>query len=117
MDADLGAKGQDFFYPSLAAGGDGDLVIVHGTSSRTIDPGIAALAITATGRQTRAVTVTAGTAPVLSDRFGDYFGAAADASGRVWITGETGSASGWATTVASIATVAHRASTPAGSGS
>jgi hypothetical protein len=117
LDTDLGSKGQDFFYPALAADGDGDLVVVHGTSSRTTDPGIAALAITSAGRRTRAITVTAGTGPILSDRFGDYFGAAADASGRVWITGEIGSGSGWATTVASIATVAHRASTPAESGS
>ena len=117
LDADLGSKGQDFFYPALAPDANGDLVVVHGTSSRTTDPGLAALTITPAGRQTRAITVATGAGPVLSDRFGDYFGAAADESGRVWLTGETGSSAGWATVVASVAAPAHRASTPGESGS
>jgi hypothetical protein len=116
LDTDLGAKGQDFFYPALAAGGNGDLVVVHGTSSGTTYPGLAALAITSAHRQTRAVAIARGALSVLSDRFGDYFGAAADADGRVWVTGETAAPSGWATTVASVAQ-AHRASTPVESGS
>jgi hypothetical protein len=117
LDADVGAKGQDFFYPALAPGGNGDLVVVHGASSRTTNPSLAALAITSAGRRTRAVAVARGALPILSDRFGDYFGAAADADGRVWVTGETAAPSGWATTVASIAAAAHRASTPVESGS
>ena len=117
LDTDLGSKGQDFFYPALAPVGTGDVVVVYGTSSRTTYPGLAALALTPAGRQTRAIAVAHGTGPMLSDRFGDYFGAAVDAGGRVWVTGETGAPSGWATTVASIAAAAHRASTPVDSGS
>jgi hypothetical protein len=117
LDTDLGSRGWDFFYPALAPDANGDLVVLHGTSSGTTDPGLAALTITPAGRQTRAITIVKGSDPVLSDRFGDYFGAAPGGDGRVWVTGETGSSSGWTTTVASVATLPHRASTPAESGS
>jgi hypothetical protein len=105
LDADIGSKARDFFYPALALDAARDLVVVHGFSSATEDPGVSALLVTPANRRTREVRIAAGSGPVLSDRFGDYFGAAADENGRVWITGETGLASeGWATTVASLTT-------------
>jgi hypothetical protein len=113
LDSDLGSAGHDFFYPALAPAAGGALVLVHGSSSGTSYPALSALALTAGGLETRAVTLAASTAPEHSDRFGDYFGAATDDTGRVWVTGETsavGAGPNWTTTIALLAT----AGTPRG---
>ena len=105
LDTDVGAKGRDLFYPALAPTVDGEVVVVHGFSSRGAYPGLSAFAIAPGNHRTPSVAIAEGTAPTLSTRFGDYFGAAAGSHGRVWVTGEStvGPASlRWGTTVASL---------------
>lgn len=114
VDADVGVPGRNFFYPALAPARGGGVLVAHGFSSGRLDPGLAVFAITAGGRKTREVTIASSTGPYLSDRYGDYFGAATDESGHVWVTGETTvlpSTAGlndlptanWATAVVSVA--------------
>ena len=107
LDTDIGARGRDFFYPALAPTGNGELVVVHGFSSPAAHPSLSAFAITPGNHRTPAVTIAAGTASALSSRFGDYFGAAADSGGRVWVTGEITLdpvSPSWATAIAALAT-------------
>jgi hypothetical protein len=109
FDADIGSRDANDFYPALAPDRAGNMVVVHGFSSHTAYPGLSAFAITPRQRRTREVVLAQGAGPSLSNRFGDYSGAATDTGGRVWVTGETGAlpdgdASTWATTVASLST-------------
>src|SRR5262249_31755789 len=104
---DVGAKGRDLFSPSLAPTLNGEVVVVHGFSSPATHPSLSAFAITPGNHRTASVTIAEGSAPALSGRFGDFFGAAADSSGRVWVTGESTFDSvspNWQTTVASLTT-------------
>jgi hypothetical protein len=114
LDTDVGVAGDEDFYPALAPLGKAGLVaVVHGSSSATAYPGLAVFALMPDGRRTRTVKIASGTGPSLSNRFGDYFGAATDSSGRVWVTGEVGAppagdTASWATAIASITTGTSR---------
>ena len=108
LETDVGLAGRDIFYPALARIAKGDLAVLYGSSSRTSVPALAAFAV-AGSRRGRSITITSGTSPAVSDRFGDYFGAATDAGGHVWVTGETGgipltadASSNWETSVAEL---------------
>jgi hypothetical protein len=107
VDRDIGRKGTDLFYPALAPDHRGDILIVHGYSSASDYPSLAALALDTRHRLTPSILIAAGNAPHRSDRYGDYFGAASDGAGGVYVVGETGlhvsdSPNDWGTTVAHL---------------
>jgi hypothetical protein len=106
LDTDVGVRGRDLFYPALSADDHGDLAVVYGSSSSASGPGLAAFAV-AGNMRSRSVTIAGSEIPILSDRFGDYFGAATDSNGRLWVTGETsetprGDGTNWRTVIAEL---------------
>lgn len=113
-DLDLSSAGANVFYPALRPDADGDLVVVYGESGKAVEPETVAVARTADGAFSRPVVIARSVSPYLGDRYGDYFGAAADPTDPtvVWIAGESGTddrgGHGWSTDVASVAV------TPAG---
>jgi hypothetical protein len=113
-DVDLAVAGTNLFYPALRENGNGDLVVVYGESGITVEPQTVVVARTPDGTFTQPVVVAQSASPYRGDRYGDYFGAAADPTdpATVWVAGESGTDSagghGWSTYVASAAV------TPAG---
>jgi hypothetical protein len=107
VDRDIGRKGADLFYPALAPDHHGGIHIVHGYSSPSDYPSLATSALDTRHRLTPSIRIAAGTAPHRSDRYGDYFSAASDGAGDVYVVGETGlhvndSPNDWGTTVARL---------------
>jgi hypothetical protein len=113
-DVDLSAAGANLFYPALRPNGNGDLVVVYGESGVSVEPQTVVVARTPDGTFTQPVVVAKSASPYRGDRYGDYFGAAADPTdpATVWVAGESGTdiagGRGWSTYVASAAV------TPAG---
>jgi len=115
QDFDVGLSGKYVFFPALRTDEPGHLVLVFGYSSATEYPGIMVA--------TRSVNdppntiggpqvIRAGEGPEASGcpnnsvcRYGDYFGASQDPSdsGIVWVAGEYGTSTGWATFIAAMA--------------
>jgi hypothetical protein len=118
MDSNLSQAGAHLFYPAMRPDGSGNLVVVYGESGVAVNPEVVAVGRTQEGAFTVPVVIARSRGAYLGDRYGDYFGAARDAEnpGLVWVAGEapTGlaSASGWATTVASVAVTAAGAQPP-----
>jgi hypothetical protein len=113
-DVDLSVNGANILYPALRPNANGDLVIVYGESGVTVEPEMVVVARTADGTFTQPVVVAQSASPYRGNRYGDYFGAAADPTdpATVWIAGESGidiaGGLGWSTYLASAAV------TPAG---
>ena len=114
QDFDLGVVGKYVFYPALRMDGEGHLIVVFGESSSSEFPGVMVADRSGTDPPNTIGTpqvVRAGEAPETLAcsgsvcRYGDYFGAARDPSdpGIVWVAGEYGTASGWATFIAAMA--------------
>ena len=113
-DVDLSVNGANLLYPALRPNVNGDLVIVYGESGVAVEPETVVVARTADGTFTQPVVVAQSASPYRGNRYGDYFGAAADPTepATVWVAGESGTdiagGRGWSTYVASAAV------TPAG---
>ena len=115
QDFDIGISGKYVFYPALRTDADGNLVVVFGYSSANDYPEMRVA--------TRSVhdppntigasqVIRLGDGPEASGcpnnsvcRYGDYFGASPDPlePGIVWVAGEYGTATGWATFIAAMA--------------
>ena len=115
QDFDIGISGKYVFYPALRTDANGNLVVVFGYSSANDYPEMRVA--------TRSVhdppntigasqVIRLGEGPEASGcpnnsvcRYGDYFGASPDPleSGIVWVAGEYGTATGWATFIAAMA--------------
>src|SRR2546426_721155 len=114
QDFDIGISGKYVFYPALRTDADGNLVVVFGYSSANDYPEMRVA--------TRSVhdppntigasqVIRLGEGPEASGcpnnsvcRYGDYFGASPDPlePGIVWVAGEYGTATGWATFIAAM---------------
>src|SRR5881296_2726684 len=114
QDFDIGISRKYVFYPALRTDADGNLVVVFGYSSANDYPEMRVA--------TRSVhdppntigasqVIRVGEGPETSGcpnnsvcRYGDYFGASHDPSepGIVWVAGEYGTATGWATFIAAM---------------
>jgi len=115
QDFDVGISGKYLFYPALRTDAAGNLVVVFGYSSTTEYPEmrVATRSVHDPPNTIGAPQVLrAGEGPEASGcpnnsvcRYGDYFGASQDPSdlGIVWVAGEYGTASGWATFIAAMA--------------
>lgn len=118
-DTDLSQPGSSVFFPALRPDASGNLVIVYGESSRTVQPELVALVRSPDGTFSAPTTIAQSVGPYLGNRYGDYFGAARDPSNPsvVWVAGEagwTGAADeGWSTDLASITAGPAPASLPA----
>jgi len=115
QDFDVGISGKYLFYPALRTDAAGNLVVVFGYSSTTEYPEmrVATRSVHDPPNTIGAPQVLrAGEGPEASGcpnnsvcRYGDYFGASQNPSdlGIVWVAGEYGTASGWATFIAAMA--------------
>jgi len=106
QDIDVGAKSAYYFYPALRMDGSSNLLVVFGGSSLSLYPTIYATGQDAAGGalDITPMTLKAGTYPELTNRFGDYFGAAVDPSNAsvVWGAGEYHSSYYWSTFIAAM---------------
>lgn len=106
QDFDVGAKGSYYFYPSLRMDGSSNLLVVFGGSSLNLYPSIFATGQDAANGplDTSPLTLKSGTYPELTNRFGDYFGAAVDPSNPsiVWGAGEYHTSNNWSTFIATM---------------
>ena len=106
-DVDLSVAGANLLYPALRPDGNGDLVVVYGEAGVSVEPSTVVVARTADGTWTQPVVVARSATPYRGNRYGDYFGAAADPAdpATVWVAGESGTdiagGVGWSTYVAS----------------
>src|SRR2546427_958001 len=111
QDFDIGFSGKYVFYPALRTDAGGNLVVVFGYSSSSEFPGVMVADRSGTDPPNTIGTpqvLRVGEAPETLAcsgsvcRYGDYFGAARDPSdpGIVWVAGEYGTSSGWATFIA-----------------
>ena len=109
QDFDFSALGQYYFYPALRIDGQGNLDVICGFSSATINPSLA-LTGQAVGDSSNSLasplTIKSGSGADTRFRYGDYFGAAVDPSdtGLVWVAGEYESLTftGWSTWIANM---------------
>ena len=112
-DFDYGSAGMYYFYPALRMDQYGDLAITFGYSSPSTYPGLAVVWRTyddPAGYLQSPSGLYAGSGPETGYctsgvcRYGDYFGAAVDATNPslVWLAGEYGTASGWGTYIAQV---------------
>jgi hypothetical protein len=117
-DTDLSERGAHLFYPAIRPDGSGNLVVVYGESGQSVQPEVVAVGRTPDGTFTNPVVIAQSASAYVGGRYGDYFGAARDATnpGVVWVAGEAGTdvpgGDGWATTVASVAITASGATPP-----
>jgi hypothetical protein len=106
-DTNIAVAGADVFFPALRPDSSGNLDVVYGESSSSINPQIVAVGRAPDGTFTAPVVIARSSGPELSDRYGDYFGAARDPADPtvVWVAGELASGSrGWNTAIASVRT-------------
>src|SRR5438128_305427 len=115
QDFDVGISGKYLFYPALRTDAAGNLVVVFGYSSTTEYPEmrVATRSVHDPPNTIGAPQVLrAGEGPEASGcpnnsvcRYGDYVGASQNPSdlGIVWVAGEYGTATGWATFIAAMA--------------
>lgn len=99
------SDGVDVFYPAVMPASDGNVFTVFGYSSSSDPPGVGVLENPQVEPSTWS-SLTAGTGPNDSGRWGDYFGIARDPvnPARVWVAGQLGAGgNAWGTTVAAIA--------------
>jgi len=99
QDFDYGSNGIYFFYPAMRVDGFGNLDMIYGLSSSSIDPSIAVAGQATTdpsGSIGVAQTLKAGSVQDTSTRYGDYFGAGLDPSDLsvIWVAGEYHSSTG-----------------------
>lgn len=115
QDFDVGVSGKYLFYPALRTDADGNLVVVFGYSSASDYPEMRVATRSVHGPPNTIglpQLIRAGEGPETSGcpnnsvcRYGDYFGASQDPSdpGIVWVAGEYGTATGWATFIVAVA--------------
>lgn len=115
-DADVGVAGADVFFPAIRPDAVGNLAVVYGESSPTIDPELVTVVRAPDGTFSAPVVIATSVGPHLWDRrypfprYGDYFAAGRDPTNPavVWVAGEigsdlpSGSTFGWRTYVASV---------------
>jgi hypothetical protein len=104
-DTNIGVAGAHVFFPALRPDSSGNLAVVYGESSPTINPQLDAVGRAPNGTFSAPVVIAQSSGPYLGDRYGDYFGAARDPSDptTVWVAGEIASGSqGWGTALASL---------------
>jgi len=113
QDFDVGISGKHVFYPAVRTDAAGRLFVVFGYSSSTDFPGLmtsvrlASDPVNTIGTP-QVLRVGAGAEAIACSggvcRYGDYFGAARDPADPtvVWVAGEYGTASGWATFIAAM---------------
>ena len=127
QDFDIALAGTYLYYPALSLDGAGDVDLVFGLSSSSLDPSLAAVTHRASDPGTTIspfVWIHQGSAGRPSScspscRFGDYFGSGADPNGsEVWVSGEylTSSAlwQSWLAPVRSVGPTLAALSSPAG---
>lgn len=107
-DRNIGWRGGNLFYGRIAADANGNAVVVHGYSSASAFPSVGVFDVATNGGLSPSEPIAIGNEAHDDPRFGDYFGAAPDGSGGVWVVGETGmsvtgSSFDWGTTVAHVA--------------
>lgn len=107
-DRSIGWPGGYLFYGRVAVDGNGNAVVVHGYSAADTFPSMGVFAVASNGGLTPSEPIAIGNEAHGNARFGDYFGAAPDGSGGVWVDGEvgafvTGSGFDWGTTIAHVA--------------
>src|SRR3989441_7167496 len=114
QDFDIGFSGKYVFYPALRTDAGGNLVVVFGYSSANDYPEIRVAARSVHDPPNTigaSQIIRVGEGPETSGcpnnsvcRYGDYFGASHDPSepGIVWVAGEYGTATGWATFIAAM---------------
>jgi hypothetical protein len=115
QDFDVGISGKYLFYPALRTDTDGNLIVVFGYSSASDYPQLR-VATRSLHDPPNTIglsqVIRMGQGPETSGcpnnsvcRYGDYFGASQDPSepGIVWVAGEYGTATGWATFIAAMA--------------
>jgi hypothetical protein len=107
-DRDVASPGGNLFYGRIAVDGNGNAVVVHGFSSSSAFPSVGVFAVATNGGLTPSTPIAIGNEAHNDPRFGDYFGAAPDGSGGVWVVGEvgtfvTGSSFDWGTMIAHVA--------------
>ncbi|HET8893537.1 MAG TPA: hypothetical protein VFM96_05520 [Gaiellaceae bacterium] len=113
-EADVGVAGAHVFFPAIRPDGVGNLAVVYGESSLTIDPELVTVVRAPDGTLSAPVVIATSAGPHLrfggnDPRFGDYFAAGRDPTNPavVWVAGEIGStvgggSSAWDTVVASV---------------
>jgi hypothetical protein len=106
LDSDFTQGDANVFFPAIRPDARGNVVVVYAAASPSLFPSLATVTLLAGDRWTQPEYVVSGNGPEKSGRFGDYFGAARDPNdgARVFIGGEYGSASGWATAVGRVDT-------------
>ncbi len=108
----LAVKGESIAYPGITADSSGNVWVIAQYFSPSLNPGaLAAVYSHNLARRSKVVVVQRGNAPVISgapfNRFGDYSGAARDAtsSTQVWLATEYGKSSdNWGTVIAHLKT-------------
>jgi hypothetical protein len=108
----LAIKGESIAYPGITADSSGNVWVIAQYFSPSLNPGaLAAVYSHNLANRSKIVVVQRGNAPVTSgapfNRFGDYSGAARDASSstQVWLATEYGKSShNWGTVVAHLKT-------------
>jgi len=117
QDWDVATPGYYYFYPALRADSKGNLFVVFGYSTSSINPSLAvAMQGFADPLNTvrQPIVLVLGSGPEVNAtgfcpsypvcRYGDYFGATNDPSdpGLVWVAGQYGTQNGWSTTIAGV---------------
>lgn len=118
QDLTLG-PGTSVFFPALRPDGAGNLVVAFGYSSSTVFPSAGVAIRSVAGQWIEWDPLSVGTTLQTSGRWGDYFGASADADNpaRVWVVASSSVVGGWAghgwsTTVAGVTVVGSVAAVP-----
>src|SRR2546426_3909645 len=115
QDFDVGISGKYLFYPALRTDAESNLVVAFGDSSASDYPEMRVATRSVHDPPNTIGTpqvIRAGEGPETSGcpnnsvcRYGDYFGASQDPSdpGIVWVAGEYGTSTGWATFIEAMA--------------
>ena len=113
-ESNVGAAGADVFFPAIRPDASGNLAVVYGQSSSTINPELVTVVRAPDGTFSTPAVIATSAGPHLRfghnpARYGDYFAAGRDPTNPavVWVAGEIGSTIGggssvWNTEIASV---------------
>jgi len=117
QDFDVATPGYYYFYPALRPDSKGNLFVTFGYSIPSINPSLAVATqgyLDPLNTIQQPISLVVGSGPEVNAtgycpslplcRFGDYFGASTDPSDStlVWVAGQYGTQSGWATYIAGL---------------